>query len=170
MNKQSILICIALFCVAMTEAGWAQPKMLVFVRHAEKMEDGTSNPSLSEKGKQRAVAIQMLLEDVKVDQLWSTDYHRTRQTIQPLADYFQIPIESYNPANLKSALDTILQQNDGKVSVICGHSNTIPIMINMLIGERRYANLEEDEYDKIWVLYPQPEGSPIITLLNMPCP
>jgi broad specificity phosphatase PhoE len=40
----------------------------------------------------------------------------------------------------------------GKTILVVGHSNTIPALVNLLIGSAKYANLADTEYDKIWIL------------------
>jgi broad specificity phosphatase PhoE len=64
------------------------------VRHAEKETSNTmaSDVPLSEAGRQRAIALKELLQNESIQHIYSTDFLRTRQTAQPLADAKNISI------------------------------------------------------------------------------
>ena len=60
-------------------------------------------------------------------------------------------IQIYDPRNLNQMNDLILS---GKIKriVVVGHNNTTPVLANLLIKQDKYKNLDESEYDKIWVI------------------
>lgn len=123
---------------------------LILIRHAEK-NDSSTDPELSEKGKLRAQKLSDLFVDVKIDKLYSTPYNRTKQTLAIVATEKDLKIETYNPSDI-SFSDNLLENNLGKTALIVGHSNTIPNLVNSLINENKYKQLEENEFGKIWVL------------------
>src|SRR3954466_13054739 len=92
----------------------------ILVRHAEK-EVGSTDPSLSPAGQQRALALTRILEQQKVDAIYSTNFNRTKDTVKPLADTKGITIQTYEK---EPDIDRL--QKTGGTVVICGHSNTIP--------------------------------------------
>ncbi len=55
----------------------------IIVRHGEKENNG-KNPHLSEAGKNRAKNLAELLKNSKIDNAYSTDYFRTRETVEYL--------------------------------------------------------------------------------------
>ena len=59
---------------------------IIFTRHAEKQDDGTKDPDLTEKGLERASKIATLLEKVPVSAIYSTDFKRTRNTVKPISE------------------------------------------------------------------------------------
>ena len=63
---------------------------IIMVRHAEK-EKG-EDPPLSEQGKFRAVHLKNALKASNVSAIYCPDLKRNRQTAQPLADLFNIPL------------------------------------------------------------------------------
>src|SRR5690606_6687179 len=82
----------------------AQGQRIYVVRHAEKATVAAdaparekANPNLSEQGLVRAQKLGELLKDVKFEQIWSTGYLRTQQTIAPLATANKLTVQTYHP-------------------------------------------------------------------------
>ena len=124
---------------------------MILVRHAEKSNDDPKDPSLSDKGKQRAKLLAQLFQDVNIDVFYATPYKRTVETISPLASKKGKEIQMYSATDKNQVLE-IFESGKGASIVIAGHSNTIPPMVNLLIGEDKFLELDESEYGKIWVL------------------
>ncbi len=74
-----------------------------------------------------------------------------KATAAPLARRRNMMIQIYDPRNLNQMNDLILS---GKIKriVVVGHNNTTPVLANLLIKQDKYKNLDESEYDKIWVI------------------
>jgi 2,3-bisphosphoglycerate-dependent phosphoglycerate mutase len=124
---------------------------IILVRHAEKLNDGSKNPSLSEIGKIRAEKLKDMFADVKIDKLFSTPYLRTKETLEPLSINRNLPIIEYNPGD-KSFAENLLIYEKGKTIVVVGHSNTCPELVNNLLKMEKFKALTETEYNKIWML------------------
>lgn len=124
---------------------------IILVRHAEKGEDGTKDPSLSDKGKQRADLLAHFLKDVSIDSFYATPYKRAIETITPLAKANGKQVLAYNPTD-RNSFSEMIQAGKGKKIVIAGHSNTVPPMVNALIGRNEFNNMDENDYGKIWFL------------------
>ena len=128
-----------------------QVSTIILIRHAEKSESNTKDPALSDAGIQRAIALAKLFEDTPISFFYATPYKRTIETITPIAKLNGKDVLSYNPAD-KNSVAEMIQSGKGKRMMIAGHSNTIPQMVNMLIGKNQFANMEESDYGKIWIL------------------
>ncbi len=124
---------------------------IVIVRHAEKANDGSDNPSLTEAGQERALRLSRLLGDMQVDKLYSTKYKRNVLTLMPLSKLKGLNIDIYE-AHDKDFSSWVLKENAGKNIVICGHSNTVPVLVNAWLGKEQFAQLPDEEYSKIWIL------------------
>jgi len=121
---------------------------IYLVRHAEKMIiEGEKDPELTQLGLFRAQNIAKQLSSVGVTQIFSTDYKRTMQTAQPLADYQGIEIQQYDPKNLEAFAEQ-LKQIKGVVLVV-GHSNTTP-QLTQLLSHQEIQEIQEDEYDNLY--------------------
>jgi 2,3-bisphosphoglycerate-dependent phosphoglycerate mutase len=148
------LLAVLGLCLSM--AGKASAQMeetttIIIMRHAEKESGKDPDPGLSPAGKQRAQKIATLLKDVPVTHVLTTQFKRTRETVEKLAEEKGLPIEGYDPAATDEIMDRI-RAAKGETLVFAGHSNTAPELVNLIIGEKKYTALKEDDYGKIWVI------------------
>jgi broad specificity phosphatase PhoE len=127
---------------------------LIFVRHAEKADDGTRNPPLTKEGEERAIRIMNILKKSykNVDAVYSTEYKRTELTASPTAKEFDLAIQKYDPRTPNVFIKTLLKDYKGKVVLIVGHSNTTPFLVNILLDENKYAQLDESAYNEIFIV------------------
>lgn len=133
-----------------TSLAYAQPvTTFILVRHAEKGNDGTKDPELSEAGLTRAQSLAKLMQATKVDAIYSTPYKRTRSTVAPLATAKGFDVLGYNK---NEDMDAILKKYSGGTVVVCGHSNTVPALANYLIGKDSYKAFEDSEYGNIIIV------------------
>jgi len=123
---------------------------IYFVRHAEKMIDGTRDPDLSSDGLMRADKLSLLLQGEDIKYIYSTDYKRTKNTGKILAQKLGVEIRIYNPSD--DPLSTILPTIGNANALIIGHSNTTPKLVNKLLGKEKYTSLDEREYNKMFIL------------------
>src|SRR3546814_1202497 len=77
----------------------------VVVRHAEKVDDGSRDPSLTDAGRARAHALAELLRSRDVVAVYATDFRRTRDTAEPTAAVHDLSIISYDAAAPAEAVD-----------------------------------------------------------------
>ena len=124
------------------------PTTIYLVRHAEKEKDGTRDPQLNAQGIKRSNSLAEMLKGENIRSIYSTDYQRTKMTGMPLARKMDKSIEIYSSEDeIVAILDTISEN-----TLIIGHSNTIPRLINRLLGKEKLDDLKEDEYDKLFSL------------------
>ncbi len=121
------------------------------IRHAEKADDGSKDPPLSETGKKRAAALAKTFSKTPVHGIYSTPYKRTRETVGVLSAQRGVAVENYNPMDVEAIQSLVLSQK-GKTLVFVGHSNTVPLMLNQLTQSTQYKDLAESEFDNIWIL------------------
>ena len=124
----------------------AEPLTVFAVRHAEKLEG--SDPDLSATGLRRAADLAALLGSSGIEQIWSSDYQRTRSTASPLASRIGLPVKLYDPRDL-SALASRIRAN-GKTALVVGHSNTTPQLVRLLGGQAE--DMGEWQYDRVYLL------------------
>lgn len=137
---------------------------VILVRHAEKAFDEGGDPELTEEGKQRSDELARVLSEVEVDKIFSTDFKRTKQTVMPLAKANDKEIELYNPFELDEIV-SLIEKYKGKTLVFSGHSNTTPVILNKLVGEDRYRQLNDADYDNLYIVsYIKPGKAKVISL------
>ncbi len=132
----------------------AQKSMTTFIlfRHAEKEMEGSKDPDLSQSGKSRSEVLVKLLDKVKVDAIYSTNFKRTYNTVAPLAKAHAITISNYEGMKMEE-VDGMFAQFNGGTIVISGHSNTIPMMVNYLTGQKdEYKTFEDSDYGNLIIV------------------
>ena len=154
--KRSVFLALfiaGLLSPALVQAFQQEPATLIFVRHAERAEDGTRNPPLSEEGFTRAQNLyQVLKGSYDVAAIYSTGYKRTQMTAKPTADSLGLEILEYGLTDPEGLLKGIISEYSGKTVLIVGHSNTTPALINLVIGEEVLKQLEESAYGDLFVV------------------
>ncbi|MFQ5536335.1 MAG: histidine phosphatase family protein [Gemmatimonadota bacterium] len=146
------------------DASWhsdAGDVVVFLVRHAERAEDGTRDPSISTEGRARAEALAAMLRDAGLTAIHSTDFKRTRQTATPVADGAGLSVAIYDPRKLKEFAGR-LRETPGRHLVV-GHSNTTPDLVAALGGDPG-APIAEDGYDRLYILFISPEGAETVLL------
>ncbi len=134
---------------------------LIFVRHAEKLDNGTRDPALSLEGEARATLLKEILspEFDDITAIYSTSYKRTQSTAKPTAEYYNVDVEEYGLKDPKALISSILEKYAGQTVLIVGHSNTTPMLVNVALGEETYPALDESVYNQIYILRASEIGS-----------
>ncbi|MGO3182222.1 MAG: SixA phosphatase family protein [Aequorivita sp.] len=115
------------------------------IRHAEKVRTDPKNqdPNLNAKGMARAKNWATYFEPIQIDEIYATKYIRTKQTISLIAEQKMISPKQYDPNSIYS--EEFLKETNGKTVLIVGHNNTIPNLVNNLIGEEKFAAMEDND-------------------------
>lgn len=161
------ILILALIAFAYTHTSLAQDQLTTFVlvRHAEKADDGTRDPGLTTEGEARAERLKELFKNADISAIYSTPYKRTRATVAPLSASTSIELSEYNPRGT-AFLAEIMKNHKGGTIIISGHSNTTPFVANALLGNDTFAQLDESEYSKIFVVTISEIGKGTVTMLN----
>ncbi|MFM1754350.1 MAG: hypothetical protein RLZZ236_1289 [Bacteroidota bacterium] len=146
MNKNIVLL---LFFWIQVTLGQNTITQYYFIRHAEKA-DSSKNPNLSEKGLERAQQWKILFSKIDFDGVYSTDFNRTLQTIQPIVADNNRLLKIYNPKMMD--VEAFKKETHGKTILIVGHSNTIPNMVNQIIKENKYTDIEENQFGNLYIV------------------
>jgi broad specificity phosphatase PhoE len=129
----------------------AQTKTIVLVRHAEKADATSQDPELSAQGKERAQRLLKKISKYRPKEIYSTDFKRTKDTVQPVATKRHLQIQTYDPKNQKELAAKIMASPHKRV-LVSGHSNTVPGLANLLARKELFKNLDDAEYGAIWVI------------------
>ncbi|NMM50407.1 phosphoglycerate mutase family protein [Marinigracilibium pacificum] len=141
--------------------------VIFLTRHAEKDTVGR-DPELSEKGRKRVEVLTNMLKNVKFDAVYSTNYLRTIQTVRPIAELNSLvimPYEAQMPPEKFS--EQLLNDEKGNTILISGHSNTIPFIVNSLMGFSELGQLDENQYGDLFMIIISGNNKELITL-NQP--
>ncbi|MDE2764382.1 MAG: histidine phosphatase family protein [Gemmatimonadota bacterium] len=137
--------------------------VVYLVRHAEKADDGTNDPPLAIAGQIRVQTLRVLLDDVDLTHVHTTDWKRTRDTARPFAEKAAVELAFYDPREL-GTLAAEIRATPGR-HLVAGHSNTTPQLVAALGGEP-LDPIDELEYDRLYILVIQPGGTTVTTVLR----
>ena len=144
--KSKQIVCIVfLFLFSLNAVAAFQ--QIILVRHAERGQ----GDYLTEQGHARAMKLAFMLKDEPIQAIFSTPYARTESTVMPLAESKEKLITFYDSNN--DVVRLLGQDSSDKknLSVVVGHSNTIPSLIRKLGGPEIH-DLPEDEFDHFYIL------------------
>jgi broad specificity phosphatase PhoE len=148
-----------LFILLLANQVNAQTTKYIILRHAEK--DTTvanskmmaSDPPLNSIGEKRALSLVDKFKMLKVNQIYATNYKRTKATASPIAKAQNLDITIYDPRKLDTfAIQLLSAENNGKTILVVGHSNSSPKLVNLLIKKDLYKDLDESIYDTYWIV------------------
>lgn len=156
--RMKIFLSIAVLMLSMPYMLNAQEADKIFtiylVRHAEKevSADHPKDPPLTPCGEQRAESLATFFGAIDLDVIYSTDYLRTKNTAQPVAQNKVKDIKYYDPKKLDDFAKLLLKNEQD--ALVVGHSNTTPVLAGLLVGEE-LASFDESIYNRIYqvVLY-----------------
>jgi len=122
---------------------------IYLVRHAEKelSAENPKDPALTPCGEKRAESLANLLKNVQLDVIYSTEYIRTKETAQPVANEKEKELTYYDPVKLADFAKLLLKNKEDVLVV--GHSNTTPVLAGLLIGED-LEPFDESIYNRIY--------------------
>lgn len=152
---KQLLLCLAallIFNVGMAQDSESDISVYYLIRHAEKdrTDKTNKNPVLTQQGLSRALKWAEVFKDVNFDEVYSTDYSRTKQTAEPTAFKQKKTLKLYNPSTLD--IEAFKAQTRGKTILIVGHSNTTPVVTNKLLGEKKYKNMDDADNAGLYIV------------------
>ncbi|NNE77112.1 MAG: histidine phosphatase family protein [Pricia sp.] len=123
-----------------------------FIRHAEKdrLDPENIDPELTQQGLGRAMHWAEILEEVDLDAIFTTDYQRTEMTAAPISVKKDITVQYYNPQEIN--IEQFKADNLGKNVLIVGHSNTTPELVNLMIGDDKYYEMDDRDNGSLFIV------------------
>jgi phosphohistidine phosphatase SixA len=147
-----------------------EPVDVFVLRHAEKGGGDAQDPELSEAGAARADQLARLLGAAGVTHLFASEYRRTRYTLAPLAAALGLEVVAAPARDVGALAARITDLPAGSVVVVCGHSNTVPKLVDALVrrggstSDEARPDLAESAFDRLFhlTLAPAVVGSTVV--------
>jgi broad specificity phosphatase PhoE len=139
---------------------------IIVVRHAEKADQSTDT-ALSEAGRARAAALAALLARAGVTAVYATQYRRTVQTVQPLADTLKLTVQTMPADDTAGLVARLRSQHASDVVLVAGHSNSVPEILARL-GHTQAVTIADDDFSSLFVVVPRAGGAPAVLRLSIP--
>ncbi|HKT71719.1 MAG TPA: phosphoglycerate mutase family protein [Steroidobacteraceae bacterium] len=147
----------------------ATTTVVILTRHAERDTAVIQDPPLSPEGEQRAQRLAQMFGSGqgvgRIDAIYVSDTRRTQQTAEPLAERLGKKPIVLSAADIKGTVARVMREHGGGVSLIIGHSNTVPQLIEAL-ADIRIAPIADDEYDTLYVVAIPTFGKPSVLRLE----
>ena len=151
LRSVSFLIIILLAVINIGSYTVTTPTTVLIVRHAEKAASPPDNPPLTAAGQERAKNLIHIVGKAGIKAIYATQYARTQQTVQPLADHLGLTVNKLEAGNTKQLVDEALSKHAGEVILFAGHSNTIPDIITALGGDP-ISPIGDNDYDNLYIV------------------
>ncbi len=134
----------------------AQESTFVLLRHGEKT-SRLDCAGLSTKGQRRAVALAEELHAMGPAALFSTEFTRTQQTLEPLARRLSLPVQVRIRGEEQALAEELLREYRGRIVVVCSHSDRLARLLEALGHPTDLVEVRE--FDRLWILRVGPDGS-----------
>jgi broad specificity phosphatase PhoE len=156
-NRRPWFFVVLLVACCIPASAFAQrATTFVIVRHAEK-DTMQYDPPLTKAGRERAAALAHVLKNAGIQAIYTTQYIRTQQTAQPLADELGLKLQIIHADadHLMTYVQTVIgrvekEHGGGRVLVV-SHGNVIPLLLKEL-GTIKDLTLGDYEYDNLFVV------------------
>ena len=173
-NKMFVIIVMvtllfpAFFCLAEEN----ETTTIILVRHAEEDRSKGQVP-LTDAGSARAKELAWVLQNVKIDAVFSTDTVRTISTARPMAETKGLTPNVYTYkeySDLQPFVDSVVKKYRGKTVLISGHSDDVPAMVSMLrkdfgTGENVRV-MDKPIYDNLFIVFVPTNGKTVVLNLK----
>ena len=172
----AIVICVGMFAQQAIAQDDFKSKTVFLIRHAEREEEPRQDPPLKKEGVARAQELARLLGNAGVKAIYTSQFTRTKQTAEPLANKLGLTIAPIslksNPTNPRQiaeestteVVNKILERAGENVLVV-GHSNSIPDVIKMLGGDV-VPTIDERKFDDLFIVTVYAKGKAKVTHLK----
>jgi broad specificity phosphatase PhoE len=140
-------------------------RAVIIVRHADRLDQSEDSP-LSQAGEDRAQRLAGLLKDAGITAIYTSQRLRTKNTAEPLASALKVkPVSIPVADHREPLLDRIRADNRDDVVLIVSHETTVPVLLKLL-GYPGDIAIARTEYDNLFVVVPQDNGSPAVVRLR----
>jgi phosphohistidine phosphatase SixA len=155
-KKKALAMWILLALVLHLIPAIAQESTVIIVRHAEK-DTMKNDPPLTVVGKERTKELGRVLAQTKIDAIYSTQFKRTRETVEPIAGERGLTIQivrhelGMTVQGHVAVLVETLRKNVGKTVLVSSHSNVIPDLLRSW-GIDDVQSIGDDVYDDLFIV------------------
>ena len=144
---------IVLFSFLALSVQAAEVTTVILVRHAEKSGEPGNDPPLTAEGRERANELARMLRNSGIQQIFTTNFARTKQTAQPIAKALGLEpgVNKPGATYANDIAKLIRSKHHGRTVLVVGHSNTTPEVMTAL-GVANAPSIADDEYDNLFIV------------------
>ncbi len=139
-------------------------QVIFLVRHAEQSTD-VEDPALTEVGHRRALELAVVLKDVGINVIYTTELRRSIQTAEPISKSLNIESKRLPLRDRDGLIGRLRTQHFNDRVLVVSHSLTLPRLLKAL-GYPVDITIAEKEYDSLFVIVPKRDSSPLVLRLR----
>jgi broad specificity phosphatase PhoE len=124
---------------------------VIVVRHAERGPDEGPLSPITEKGRERANELARVLEESGINRILVSEFLRTQQTVEPLAQRLKLQPEIVPQQKGTDALAARIRESAGQTILVSSHRSRIEPLLERL-GAGKMDPIPDPEYDNLFVL------------------
>jgi broad specificity phosphatase PhoE len=125
----------------------------VVIRHAERTDDGTDDPALSDAGLRRSAELAGLLTAYAPGEaVYATRFRRAQQTAQAPAADWGVPVTTYDEQlSGRDLVTAIMTDHRQGTILVVGHSDTVPEVVGYLC-QCPVDPIAEDDFARLFTV------------------
>lgn len=122
------------------------------IRNAKKIRDNSMNthPWLNPDVLTRSKKWKEVFKNIKINKIFTTNLHRTVETVLPLAQRRGLEIDYYTRS--KVFYENFFKHNIKESVQIVGYINTTPQFVNSLVGEDYHSVIEDNNNSNLHIV------------------
>jgi broad specificity phosphatase PhoE len=148
---------------------FAEVSTVIVVRHAEKVDTSPGSP-LTPAGEARAQRLAAMFGDPAADgavqAVYASEKRRAQDTAAPLAARLGVPIVTIPAADVEALLDRLRSDGRGRISVVVGHGDTMPVIVAGLTRGRIEVAVDATDFGSVFVVTVSSFGPPSLLRLR----
>lgn len=134
----------------------ADSTVIIVIRHAEKVQDGSADPPLDSEGEARAALLARMFGDTaspgRIDAIYVSPALRNRLTAAPLAARLGVTPTVEAADDPKSLARRVMREHSGGRILVVGHIDTVPDIVAALSGAKDIPPIGESEYGTMYII------------------
>jgi broad specificity phosphatase PhoE len=134
----------------------ADSTVIIVIRHAEKVRDGSLDPPLNADGEARAELLARMFGDTRlpghIDAIYVSPALRNRLTAAPLATRLGVTPTVEAADDPKGLARRVMREHSGGRILVVGHGDTVPDIVAALSGAKDIPPIGDLEYGTMYII------------------
>lgn len=160
------MFCAGLLLIFSTGYSAAAQDAVYLIRHAEKELSGP-DPALTPEGRKRAEDWAVMLGDVGLDAIITSDAIRTQETGEIIAEAIGLQASALPKSDVAGLVDALEFDHDQDTVLIVAHAETIPRILENL-GVVTDVTVDQSEFANLYVVLRPSSENPTYIHFLMP--
>ena len=139
---------------------------IYLIRHGEKELSG-ADPTLTPEGRQRAQDWAVMIANVGLDAIITSDALRTQETGGIIANALGLEINALPKGDVAGLVDSLEFDHEEETVLIVAHAETIPQILEYM-GVLENVTIDQSEFGNLYVVLRSSSDSPTYIHLLMP--